>query len=103
MRGAICMKALSETVVVTGGASGIGAATARSFGSKGYHVGIIDLNEAAAQALVDELGERAIYAPANILDVARVRAAHDELASALPPITGLVNCAGIPQVPTTIE
>lgn len=97
------MAGLDQTIVITGGASGIGAATARSFASKGYHVGIIDLNEAAARSLADEIGVRAACASADILDPERVRAAHDQIASALPPITGLVNCAGIPQIPTPIE
>lgn len=81
------------SVIVTGGASGIGAATARKIVAAGGHVGILDLNAEAAVALAGELGPNAVADSADILDEEAVGAAHDRLASALPPITGLVNSA----------
>jgi NAD(P)-dependent dehydrogenase (short-subunit alcohol dehydrogenase family) len=95
------MQALS--VVVTGGASGIGAAVCRQVVDGGGHVAILDLNLDAAEALRAELGMRAYAARANVLDEADLMATHRVLANELPPINGLVNCAGIAQVPKPIE
>lgn len=96
------MSAGPVSVVITGGASGIGAATARALVRNGCHVGLLDLNGKAAREVAEELGPTARAAAADILDDERVKAAHGELASAMPPIDGLVNCAGIAQVPTPI-
>lgn len=93
----------SVSVVVTGGASGIGAATARRIVAAGGHVGILDLNLDAADALATELGPRAVASRGDVLDEAAFEAAHQSIASQLPPINGLVNCAGIAQVPVPIE
>ncbi|HVL08475.1 MAG TPA: SDR family oxidoreductase, partial [Burkholderiaceae bacterium] len=90
-------------VVVTGGASGIGAATARKVVEAGGHVAIIDLNGDAAQALAQELGARARGIRVDALDREAVVAGYAAVAAALPPINGLVNCAGLPQVPRSIE
>ena len=91
------------SVIVTGGASGIGAATARRIVAAGGHVGILDLNMEAAGTLVAELGPRAVASQGDILDEAKLEAAHKAIASKLPPVNGLVNCAGIAQVPVPIE
>jgi NAD(P)-dependent dehydrogenase (short-subunit alcohol dehydrogenase family) len=91
------------SVVVTGGASGIGAAVCRRVVQAGGHAAILDLDQDAAAALARELGPRAAAAPGDVLDEAGLRAADEALAARLPPITGLVNCAGIAQVPTPIE
>lgn len=93
----------SHSVVVTGGASGIGAALCRQVVDAGGHVAILDVNLDAAVALRDTLGERAYAARANVLDEAELTEAHRALAETLPPVTGLVNCAGIAQVPKPIE
>ena len=50
------------TAVVTGGGSGLGAATARALAAKGAHVALIDVNRDAAERLADELGGRACIA-----------------------------------------
>ena len=74
------------SVIVTGGASGIGAAAARKIVAAGGHAGILDLNAAAAAALAQELGPRAAAASADMLDEAAVTAAHDALARACRPL-----------------
>ena len=93
----------SLSVVVTGGASGIGAAVCRQIIGAGGHVAILDVNVDAAVALRDALGARACAAHANVLDEAELTIVHQALIRELPPITGLVNCAGIAQVPKPIE
>jgi NAD(P)-dependent dehydrogenase (short-subunit alcohol dehydrogenase family) len=90
-------------VVVTGGASGIGAATARSIVGAGGSVGLIDINGPAARALADELGAAALAATADAADENAVRAALGEFARHAAPLRGLVNCAGLAQIPTPIE
>ncbi|MDA8108232.1 MAG: SDR family NAD(P)-dependent oxidoreductase [Betaproteobacteria bacterium] len=91
------------SVVISGGASGIGAATARRIVAAGGHVGILDVNGALARQVAKGLGERAVAVTADVLDEGQVRRAHRRFATALPDIRGLVNCAGMPQVPRTIE
>jgi NAD(P)-dependent dehydrogenase (short-subunit alcohol dehydrogenase family) len=93
----------SLSVIITGGASGIGAATARRIVAAGGHVGLADINEAGASALAKELGPQAVAAGCDSLDEGQVAAAHAVFAQTLPPINGLVNCAGIPPMPKAIE
>ncbi|MDR3521866.1 MAG: SDR family NAD(P)-dependent oxidoreductase [Acidocella sp.] len=90
-------------VIVTGGASGIGAATARLISAAGGYVGILDLNAEAGAAVAESCGKRAIALRADAGDENDVKAAHVILQSHLPPVTGLVNCAGAPERPRPIE
>ena len=89
------------SMIVTGGASGIGAATARRVVAAGGRIGILDVDRAAAEAVAGELGGTA--AAADVTDENGMAAAVDVLAAELPPVNGLVNCAGIAQPPTQIE
>lgn len=91
------------SVIITGGASGIGAATARRVVAAGGWVGIIDLNAEGADALARELGQSATAHTASVLDEEALEAAWRALSSRLPPVNGLVNCAGVPPVPRAIE
>ncbi len=80
-------------VVVTGGASGIGAATCRVLADAGARVGVLDRTAAGAAAVADEVGGIALVADVadvDALDVA-LRRAHEELGG----LTGLVNNAGV--------
>ena len=60
----------SISAVVTGGASGLGAATARRLAAQGVKVAIFDLNEAAGQALAQELG--GVFCKVNVTSEADV-------------------------------
>src|SRR4051812_45002780 len=91
------------SVIVTGGASGIGAAVCRKVVASDGHVAILDVNLPAAQQLASELGPRATAAFGDVLDEEGLRQAHIVIGERLPPTNGLVNCAGIAQVPTPIE
>jgi len=77
--------------VVTGGASGLGLATAKRLLDRGASVVVIDLKGADAVA---ELGPRARFAEANVTDPDAVSAALD-IAEELGPVRINVNCAGI--------
>src|SRR2546421_7035809 len=79
--------------IVAGGASGLGAATARALTERGARVAIADLNEDAANALADELGGVAFKADVTAED--EVQAAVDGAVEALGGIRFAVSCAGV--------
>lgn len=78
--------------VVTGGASGLGAATARALAEAGALVVVADLDEAGGSAVAGEIGGR--FSRTDVTDPDEVIRAV-EAASALGPLRVLVNCAGI--------
>jgi len=77
--------------IVSGGASGLGAATARRLSEEGARVVVLDLDP-AGEEVAAEIGGR--YAPADVTDAASVAAAVDA-AMEMGPLRILVNCAGI--------
>jgi NAD(P)-dependent dehydrogenase (short-subunit alcohol dehydrogenase family) len=80
--------------LVTGGASGVGAPTARRLHAAGAGVVLVDLPGSSGAELAAELGERAVFAPADVTDEGQVRAAI-EAAAGLGTLRIAVNCAGI--------
>jgi NAD(P)-dependent dehydrogenase (short-subunit alcohol dehydrogenase family) len=93
----------SITAIVTGGASGIGAATVRRIVAGGGRAGIVDINLAAAQGLAKELGGGVYGAAADVLDEDGLARAANAIEAELGEANALVCCAGIPQVPKRIE
>jgi 2-hydroxycyclohexanecarboxyl-CoA dehydrogenase len=88
---------VGRTVVVTGGAGGIGGATCRRFAEAGARVAILDLNGEAADKLANEIGAsggRAEGIRCDITDGASVQAAVSTAIERLGPIDVLVNNAG---------
>jgi 2-hydroxycyclohexanecarboxyl-CoA dehydrogenase len=87
-----------RTAVVTGGASGIGRATARAFAAEGASVAVWDLGDRAA-AVADEIRTRfpvrAVGLPAEVTDEAAVHEAVKRTVAALGPIDHLVHAAAI--------
>ena len=76
-----------EVVLVTGGASGLGAATVRAAVAEGASALIVDLPSSSASELTDELGERVRFAAAEVRDEDQVQeavAAATELALPRP-------------------
>lgn len=82
-----------KTVFLSGGASGIGAITVRAFAEQGAHVGFVDLDAKAGEALLAELGDGHAFAPCDLRDIDNLRAGFDGLADALGPADVLVNNA----------
>ncbi len=80
--------------LITGGASGLGAATARRLHAAGAGVVLVDLPQAKGAELAAELGGRAVFAPADVTNEEQVRAAV-QAAAALGTLRIAVNCAGV--------
>lgn len=86
-----------KTVIVTGGAGGIGTAVCQQFAKYGAKVAIFDLDGDAAQALATQLnqaGHDAVAYPVDITDSVAVQNAVDQVGNELGPIDVLVNNAG---------
>lgn len=84
-----------RAVLVTGGASGIGAAIVRAFAAQGARTGFVDIMEegaALAEALTGE-GREAAFVRCDLTDIAALQAAAAALAERLGPVTVLVNNA----------
>ncbi len=92
---------MSGTAVVTGGASGIGAACCRELAAAGARIAVIDRAEAAGRAMAAETGGR--FFAGDVGDESSVEACAAEVELALGPVEILVNSAGIIQVPLTPE
>lgn len=87
----------SKTAIISGGATGMGAASARLFAAEGAAVGVIDRNVEAGASLVAELqaaGHRAVFAKADVSSKAEVEAAVAAVNAALGPVNVLFNHAG---------
>ena len=85
---------LDENVsaVITGGASGLGAATARALASHGVKVALFDLNEEKGEALASELG--GVFCNVNVTSDESVDAGFEKSRAAIGQERILINCAG---------
>jgi NAD(P)-dependent dehydrogenase (short-subunit alcohol dehydrogenase family) len=84
-----------KVAVITGGASGIGAGTARLFAAHGAKVVVADMQEDAGRALVAELGECARFASCNVTKESDVAAAVDLAVAEFGRLDVMFNNAGI--------
>ena len=89
------MRIEDRVFLVTGGASGLGAATVRALAAAGARVVIADLARAAGTALAAELGAQARFAPTDVTSEADGQAAVALAREAFGGLHGLVNCAGV--------
>ena len=93
------MELSNTSAVVTGGASGLGEATARALAARGVAVVVADLNDAAGATLATEID--GAFAHCDVTDTDQVIAAI-EAARARGPLRSVVNCAGIGWATRTI-
>ena len=84
-----------KVCIITGGAAGIGRATAEKFAAEGAKVVICDVNEEAGNALAQSLGNDASFWKVNVVDRQEVQAWIDEVAKHYGHIDVLINNAGI--------
>ncbi|MBL6752320.1 MAG: SDR family NAD(P)-dependent oxidoreductase [Nevskia sp.] len=89
------MQIEQSVFIVTGGASGLGAATVRHLVSLGAKAVIADLNEIAGHALLNELGSAVRFCRADVVSETDAAAAVATAVEAFGGVQGLVNCAGI--------
>jgi NAD(P)-dependent dehydrogenase (short-subunit alcohol dehydrogenase family) len=89
------MQIKDHVFVVTGGASGLGAAVARLLASEGASVVVADLNRSAGEAIAGELGARARFTPTDVTNEDQGKTTVALAFSAFGHLHGLVNCAGI--------
>ncbi|MBA8880609.1 SDR family NAD(P)-dependent oxidoreductase [Phyllobacterium myrsinacearum] len=87
------MNIQGQTAIVTGGGSGLGAATARALAEKGAKVALFDINLDAAQKVADAIGGLAVACNVSSADDAQQAVTH--VADKLGTARILVNCAGI--------
>ncbi|MBM6621854.1 SDR family NAD(P)-dependent oxidoreductase [Micrococcaceae bacterium RIT802] len=88
------MEIAGASALITGGASGLGAATAKKLYDAGAHVVLVDLPSSAGEDVAAGLGERARFVAADVTNEEQVRQAV-EVASDLAPLRIVVNCAGV--------
>ncbi|MFI5098916.1 MAG: SDR family NAD(P)-dependent oxidoreductase [Actinomycetes bacterium] len=93
------MDITGASAIVTGGASGLGAATAVRLAAEGAAVVVLDLDEVKGRALADRID--GVYVHADVTSEEQVLAAV-EAANALGPLRVLVNCAGIGMAMRTV-
>ena len=86
--------AADDVVLVTGGGSGLGAATIRSALAVGARAVVVDLPTSTGPALAAELGAQALFVPADVRDPDQLGAAVDA-AAGLGPLRLAVACAGV--------
>ncbi|MGE8406740.1 MAG: SDR family NAD(P)-dependent oxidoreductase [Pseudomonas sp.] len=89
------MQIANHNFIVSGAASGLGAATASMLIEAGARVMLVDLNADAVAAKAAQLGDNARFAVADISQEAAAKAAVDSALSAFGSLHGLINCAGI--------
>ena len=94
------MELAGTSAIVTGGASGIGAASARALTARGARCVVVDLNEELGKQVAADLD--GIYVHADVTDEAEVQRAVDA-ASDLGPLRALVNAAGIGNAIRTVD
>lgn len=95
------MQIKDVAAVVTGGGSGLGAATARALAARGAKVAIMDANAANAEKVAAEIGGIAI--PADVVSEEAVTAALDKAQAAHGVARIIVNCAGIGTAVKTVS
>ena len=89
------MKHQEIKAVITGGASGLGFATAQQIIASGGQVCLLDINDKRGHLAVDELGDRAAYFNTDVSSEESVNTAVANAGETMNDINVLVNCAGI--------
>lgn len=89
------MKIQGKVFVVTGGASGLGAATATHLVEQDAKVILVDMNQEQGNALQQQLGEQAEFVQLDVTDEQAVEAFFNHVENQYGQLNGLVNCAGI--------
>ena len=87
---------------VTGGASGLGEATARLLAARGAKVAIFDLPRSKGVEVARDIGKGALFVPGDVTSEEQVAAALDQAIASFGELRGIVNCAGIGSASRTV-
>ncbi|MCX7976703.1 MAG: SDR family NAD(P)-dependent oxidoreductase, partial [Bellilinea sp.] len=85
------MRLKDKVCLITGGAAGIGKATAQRFAEEGAIVVVCDVNREAGEALVRELGEPACFYAVNVADRGEVQAWVEDVVRRFGRVDVLIN------------
>ncbi len=97
------MELKNKTAIITGGASGLGEATARRFLKFGANVVILDMNEERALAICNELGKNIKFIKTDVTSPESVLAAIDFAVQSFGQVDIAVNCAGMGSAMKTVS
>ncbi len=97
------MDIADKVVVVTGGASGIGAAIARAFAAQGAQLAILDLDGAAAKQLAQDLPTKSFSAVADVRDRLSISSGMEAASDALGGLDVLVANAGVSTMRAAVD
>jgi 3-oxoacyl-[acyl-carrier protein] reductase len=97
------MRLADKVCLITGGAAGIGRATAERFAEEGASVVLCDVDRHAGSAAAEELGSRVVFYPVDVTDRQAVQAWVDEVVREFGRIDVLVNNAGILRDATLVK
>lgn len=92
-----------KTVIVTGGAGGIGEGIVRAFHAQGARVGFLDIDTMRGATLQAELGQGALFVACDLTDIPALKAAIATVRNAFGPIDILVNNAAHDERHATLE
>jgi NAD(P)-dependent dehydrogenase (short-subunit alcohol dehydrogenase family) len=91
-----------KTAIITGGASGLGAATAKRLHDMGANILVADMNVITGTKFCQELGENVAFAEVNVTNTDQVQAAVDKCMETFNGVHILVNCAGTGMIMKTV-
>lgn len=89
------MNIKDHNFLISGGASGLGLATAKILLAAGGRVGILDIQETKDPVLAEAFGQHALYLPADVSNEQQVEAAIQKMTETFGALHGLISCAGI--------
>ena len=89
------MQVEESTFFITGGGSGLGAATARLFAENGARVALADVDEEAGKQMASQIGSSAEFVRTDVTDEESVQDALDSVVETFGSLNGVVNGAGI--------
>ncbi|HKH58213.1 MAG TPA: SDR family NAD(P)-dependent oxidoreductase, partial [Rubrobacter sp.] len=89
------MRLEGSTFFITGGGSGLGAATARLLAENGAHIVLADVDEEAGEQMASQIGSGAEFVRTDVTVEESVQDALDTVVETFDSLNGVVNCAGI--------